>query len=54
MHDVAVFRVATENVRDDFAECLRENAFVDVLDCVVDILLGRRHSTLHVPLVAHF
>jgi hypothetical protein len=40
MHDVAVLRIAAENVRNDFTECLREYTFVDVLDSVVHILLG--------------
>ena len=40
MHDVAVFRISTEDIGNDLAECLWENTFVDVLDSVVHILLG--------------
>ena len=53
MHDVAVFRISAENVRNDFTECLREDTLVDVLDSVMHILLGCRHATLHVPLIGH-
>jgi hypothetical protein len=53
MHDVAVLRISSENVRNDLAECFWENAFVDVLDSVVDVLFRSRYATLHVPLVAH-
>jgi hypothetical protein len=53
MHDVAVLRIATEDVRNDLAECFRENSLVNVLDSVVDVFLGSGNSTLHIPLVAH-
>jgi hypothetical protein len=53
MHDVAVLRIAAENVRNDLAECLWEDSLVDVFDCVVDIFLRSRDATLHIPLVAH-
>jgi hypothetical protein len=39
MHDVAVIRISSQNIRDDLAESLRENTLVYVLDCVVYVLL---------------
>jgi hypothetical protein len=53
MHDVAVLRIAAENVRNDLAECFWENSLVDVLDSVVDIFLGSGNSTLHISLITH-
>jgi predicted P-loop ATPase len=53
MHDVAVLRIAAEDVRDNFTECFREYSLVNVLDSVVDVFLGSGNSTLHIPLVAH-
>jgi hypothetical protein len=53
MHDITILRISAEDVRNDFTECFRENSFVDVLDCVVDIFLGSGNATLHVPLIAH-
>jgi hypothetical protein len=38
MHDVAILFVTAQEVGDNLAECFRENAFVDVFDCVVYIL----------------
>ena len=52
VHDVAVFRVAAQNVGDDFAECLGEDAFVDVLDGVVHVLLHSGDAAHHVTLLA--
>ena len=40
VHDVAVVGAATEDVGDDFAEGLREEAFVDVADGVVNVFFG--------------
>jgi hypothetical protein len=53
MHDVAVLRVAAENVRNDLAECLREDSLVDVFDSVVDIFLRSGNATLHISLITH-
>jgi hypothetical protein len=39
MHNVAILRVTAQNVGDNFAESLRENTFVDILDGVVHIFL---------------
>jgi hypothetical protein len=38
MHDVAVLLVSSQEVGDDFTECLGENTFVYVFDSVVYIL----------------
>ena len=40
MHDVAIVGIATEDVRNNLAEGLRKEAFVDVLNGSVDVLLG--------------
>ena len=40
VHDVAIVGVAAENVGNDFAESLRIEAFVYVLDGIVDVLFG--------------
>ena len=53
MHDVAILRIAAENVRNDLAECFREDSLVDVLDSVVDIFLRSGNATLHISLIAH-
>ena len=45
VHDVAVLRVATKDVGNDLAEGLWEDAFVDVLDGGMDVLLGGRDAT---------
>jgi len=53
MHNVAILRVTAQNVGDNFAESLRENTFVDVLDGVVHIFLRCADSTHHVSLITH-
>ena len=40
VHDVAVVFIASQIVGYYFAECFREEAFVDVLDGVVDVFFG--------------
>jgi hypothetical protein len=35
VHDVTVLGITAQNIRDDFAESLREDTFVDVFDGVV-------------------
>jgi hypothetical protein len=50
MHDVAVFGVASEDVRNDFAECLGENALVNVFDGIMYIFFRGTYTTHHVPL----
>ena len=37
MHDITIFGVPTQNIRDYFTECLWKNSFVDVLDGIVHI-----------------
>ena len=39
MHDVAVLRIAAEDIRDNFTECFREHSLVNVFDSVVNVLL---------------
>jgi hypothetical protein len=39
MHDVAIQRVTAEDIGDDFAESVGIQAFVKVLDGVVDVFL---------------
>lgn len=51
MHDVAVVRVAPEYIRHDFAEGLREDAFVDVFDGVVHVFLSRTDAAHHITIV---
>ena len=53
MHDVAPFGVAAQYVGDNLAESLREEAFVDVLDGVMHVLLSCRHAPQHVTLIFH-
>jgi hypothetical protein len=53
MHDVAILGVAAQYIRDNLAKSQGENAFVNVLDGVVHILLGGRHTTHHVTLIVH-
>mmetsp|Transcript_41222 Transcript_41222/g.78741 ORF Transcript_41222/g.78741 Transcript_41222/m.78741 type:complete len:218 (-) Transcript_41222:204-857(-) len=51
MHDIAIFLVTAQIIRNDLAERLREDALVNVFDCCVNILFGSRHSTRHIALV---
>ena len=53
MHDVAIFRVAAEDVGDDFAESIGIQAFIEVLDGVVDVFLFGGNAALRVTIV-HF
>ena len=48
MHDVAIVGVAAENVGNDLTESLWKNAFVDVLDGVVNVFFGSAHAAHHV------
>ena len=54
MHDVAVFRVATEDVGDDFAKGVGIQALVKVLDGVVDVFLFGGNAALTVAIVHVF
>ena len=54
MHDIAVFRIATEDVGDDLAESLGEDTLVDVLDSVVHIFLGGTDASHHVSIIHFF
>ena len=54
MHDVTILRVTTQDIRDDLAESLWENALVDVFNCGVNVLLGSTHAPHHVPIISHF
>ena len=51
VHDVAPLGVAAQDVGNDFAESLRKDTFVNVLDGVVHILLGGTHAAHHVALL---
>jgi hypothetical protein len=44
MHYVAVLRITAQYIGYDLAECLGVETFVNVLDGVVDILLGCRYA----------
>lgn len=44
VHDIAVKRVAGEEVGDYFAESLREEALIDIFDSVVDVFLRGRDT----------
>ena len=54
MHDVAVLRVAAQNIRYNLAESLWENTLVDVLNGVVYVFFSCAHSAHHIAIVAHF
>ena len=53
MHDVAILRVAAEDVGDDFAESVGIESFVKVLDGVVDVFLFGGDAALAIAIV-HF
>ena len=53
VHDVAILRITTQDVGDNLAEGLWEDALVDVLDSVMHILLGSTHATHHISVVSH-
>ena len=51
VHDVAPFGVASEDVGDNLAEGSRVETLIDVLDGVVDVLLGGTNAAQGIPLV---
>ena len=53
MHDVAVLRVAAQNIRYNLAESLWEDTLVDVLDGVVNVLLCCAYTAHHISIVTH-
>ena len=54
VHDVAVSRISTQYVRDDFAKGLREKALVDASDGVMHVFFRGADAAPCVPLVAHY
>ena len=54
MHDVTILWVASEDVGDDFAECLREDSLVNVFDSVVYVFLCGRNTTHHITIIHIF
>ena len=53
MHYIAILRVSSQYVRDNFAKCLWKNPFVNILYGIVYIFFGCRNATLHISLVTH-
>ena len=51
MHDVSVLRITPEDVWDNLAESLREDALVDVLDGVVHVFFRCTHAPHHISVV---
>ena len=52
MHDVAVVLIAAQQVGDDLAESIGVETLVDILDGVVNVLLGSGNTALVV--LVHF
>ena len=53
MHDVAILRIASQNVGNNFAESLWEDSLVNILDGIMHIFLGGTHTAHHISVVAH-
>jgi hypothetical protein len=53
MHNVTILRVSAKNIRNNLAESLWEDTFVNVLDSVVHILFGSTHASHHISVVVH-
>ena len=51
VHNVAIVRVAAEDVGNDFTESLRKQSFVDVADGCVHIFFHCAHAAHHVSLI---
>ena len=51
VHDIAILGVTSQDVGDDLAERLWEDALVDVLDGVVYVLLGGTYAAHHISVV---
>ncbi len=51
MHNVAIVGVATEDVGDDFAECVRVEPLVEILDGVVDVFFFCGDAALTITIV---
>ena len=54
MHDAAILRITSQYVGYYLTESLGEQTLVNVLDSVVNVLLGCAHTPHHVSLVTHW